>query len=130
MPGYPGYYIEFSTNKTTTKLISTATFDLYNPGKSPLSGCSPRVELENNKSYNYQINFEPTVYKIAKGHTLKLVLFTFDPALMGKVAEYGKESEYPYTDRECLATVKKWSTTEPYNYTIDTSYQAKLNLPH
>ena len=130
MPGYPGYYLEFSTNKTTTKLISAATFDLYNPGKAPLSGCAAREELENNKSYNYQVNFEPTIYTVAKGHTLKLVLFTFDPGLMGKCGEFGKESEYAYTDLECLATVKKWSTTEPYSYTIDTSYQAKLNLPH
>lgn len=128
--GYSGYYLEFKTNKTKAKVIATSTFDLYNPGVASLSGSLPRVELESNVSYNYKVTFEPTVYTVAKGHNLKLILFTFDPGMLAKDGDFGKVSEYPYNGTENMATPQKWSTTEPYSYTIDMSDGATLYLPN
>ncbi len=129
MPGVPGTYLEFAPSKTKTKVISTCTFDLYNPGDAPLSGALPRTELEENVSYRYQVNFEPTIYEVAKGHRLKLVLMTFDPGAMAKAGEYGRQADYPYADKEDMSPFMKWSTTEPYSYSIDMTDGATLNLP-
>ena len=128
--GYNGYYLEFAPNKTKVKIISTATFDLYNPGEAPFGGSLSRTELEANKSYTYHVNFEPTYYTVAKNHHLKLVFFTFDPGMLAKGGEYGKVSEYPYTDIENMSPVQKWSTAEPYSYSFAINDECRLELPY
>ena len=128
--GYSGYYLEFTKSKTKVKLISTATFDLYNPGEAPFGGSLPRTDLQANQSYTYHVSFEPTYYTIAKNHHLRLVFFTFDPGMLAKGGEYGKVSEYPYTDIENMSPVQKWSTTEPYSYSFAINDECRLELPY
>ena len=124
--GIDGYILDAQTSTTRVKCVTYGCWDLYNPGEFASSGCNPRVELQSDQSYHYVVNFQPTIYKVAKGHQLKLVLFTFDPGSLSKQDEYGKEANYYFKDN--LAAYKKWATTEPYSYTIDTSKTAKLVL--
>ena len=124
--GVDGRFIEGSPNATKVKCVTYGTWDLYNPGINGTCGSLPRVELESDQSYHYVINFQPTIYTVAKGHKLKLMLYTFDSGSLSKQEEYGKPSEYFFEDY--LAAYKKWSTTEPYSYTVDITQPAKLIL--
>ena len=123
-----GTYVYNLSSKVKGKVITSATFDLYNPGISPHVGSAPRVELENDKTYHYQVRFEPTIYHLLKGHNLKLALFTFDPGTMGKLGEFGEAKDYKYKTLETLAPLKAWATTNPYSYTIDMTNKPVLNL--
>lgn len=123
-----GTYLYNAPTNAKVKAITSATFDLYNPGTSPHSGSAPRVELEADKTYHYKVRFEPTVYNLLKGHNLKLALYTFDPGTMGKLGEFGDAKAYQYKTIESLATVKAWATTNPYSYTIDMTNKPVLNL--
>ena len=124
--GIDGYILQSTTNSTKVKSITYSSWDLYNPGEFASSGCNPRVELVAGESYHYVVNFQPTIYTVAKGHRLKLILHTFDPGSLTKQDENGKESNYYFKDT--LAAYQKWATTESYSYTIDTAKDAKLIL--
>lgn len=124
--GVDGYLLDFKTGSTKAKCITYSNWDLYNPGAFAASGSNSRVELVANQSYNYVVNFQPTIYHLSKGHKLKLILYTFDPGSLTKQDENGKEADYYFKDT--LAAYQKWATTEPYSYTIDTSKTAKLIL--
>ena len=127
--GQMGTYTENGITKAKTKAISTATFDLYNPGVAPEIGSGPRVELESDKTYHYKVNFLPTIYTAQKGHTLTLALYTFDPAGLVKEGYNGDTKEYPFKTREYMLKPMAWSSTDPYSYTIDLTEKPVLHIP-
>ena len=75
-----GNVLEFVQSKVKNKCISFGWTDLCNPGLGYDSSeyCSS-TELEAGKYYDYTLYMLPSVYTIAKGHSLKLVLMTWDP---------------------------------------------------
>lgn len=76
----PSNIFEFVKSPTPGKCISFGWTDLYNPECGPDSSEYTVVDsLEVGKYYDYTFYMLPTVYTVEKGHTLKLVLTTWDP---------------------------------------------------
>ena len=65
---------------TYAKAITYGWTDLCNPDLGPDGkDYTVSVDLERDKYYNYNFFMMPTVYTVAPGHVLKLVLTTWDP---------------------------------------------------
>ena len=128
--GTMGTYTENGINRAKFKAISTSSFDLYNPGTAPEKGSGPRVELESDETYHYNVHFSPTIYTAQKGHYLTLALYTFDPAGLVKEGYTGETKDYPFKTREFMLKPMAWSTTDPYSYTIDLTDKPVLHIPH
>ncbi|MCR5078302.1 MAG: prolyl oligopeptidase family serine peptidase [Bacilli bacterium] len=130
-PGEEGTYRYCVQERTNAKMISCATFDLYNPGTRNFGEQLARTELEEDKSYEYQVYFDPTAYTLEKGHTLKCVLFTFDPGLVSKWGYFADSEDEEYDgETDVMFTPATWTTTESYGYTLDMSNAPILSLPY
>lgn len=71
---------ELKMSKVTDKVIARGWMDLLNPDADDLPKNSKKAEkkLKKNDVFNYSIHLTPNLYKVKKGHTLKLVVFGFD----------------------------------------------------
>ncbi|WP_408071819.1 CocE/NonD family hydrolase [Butyrivibrio sp. JL13D10] len=71
---------ELKKTPTNAKCVAYGWTDLANPGCGPngyeYTGC---MDIEANKFYDYTFYMTPTVYTVEEGHTLKLLLMTWDP---------------------------------------------------
>ncbi|MCR4562139.1 MAG: prolyl oligopeptidase family serine peptidase [Bacilli bacterium] len=129
--GKQGYYRCLLQEETKAKMITYTTFDLYNPGAHAYGEQLPRTELEADKTYEYQAYFEPTTYTLEKGHTLKCILFTFDPGLTTKQGWLADEEDEEYNPAgDVFFTPDSWTTTDYYGYTLDMSVAPTLSLPN
>ena len=71
---------EFVMSNTKAKVISYGRLDIANPGGGYYGkDYEEDSVIEKNKLYDYTFFMQPTVYTVEKGHTLKLVLTTYDP---------------------------------------------------
>ena len=72
--------LEYVQDSTDAKIISFGYTDLNNPGHGDeISEYTEVQELEAGKYYDYTFYMLPTVYTVAPGHTLQLILTTWDP---------------------------------------------------
>ena len=123
-----GTFYQATTEKTNTKVISYATWDLHHPGRQELLQVAPHRALSANHPYEYHLDMTPNIYTIKKGHTLKLVLFTFDPGGLSKRGYFYKELEDYLDEGEYLASYSAWSGDDPYSYCLDETFTPKLTL--
>ena len=71
---------DFVQSKTYAKALTFGWTDLCNPGCGPSSAEYTLSEnLEASVYYDYTFYLQPVVYTLAPGHTLKLILTTWDP---------------------------------------------------
>ena len=71
---------EYVQDSGTVKTVSYAWTDLTNPGCGPDSSeYAETVRLEAGEFYDYTFYMLPTVYTVAPGHHLTLILTTWDP---------------------------------------------------
>ena len=69
--------LEYVQDSTAAKIISFGYTDLNNPGHGDeISEYTEIQELEAGKYYDYTFYMLPTVYTVAPGHTLQLILTT------------------------------------------------------
>ena len=72
--------VEYVKDSVPGKAISYGYTDLTNPGLGDdISEYTETVRLEAGKEYDYTIYMLPTVYTVEPGHTLMLILTTWDP---------------------------------------------------
>ena len=72
--------LEYVQDSTAAKIISFGYTDLNNPGHGDeISEYTEIQELEAGKYYDYTFYMLPTVYTVAPGHTLQLILTIWDP---------------------------------------------------
>ena len=72
--------LEYVQDSTSAKIISFGYTDLNNPGHGDeISEYTEIQDLEAGKYYDYTFYMLPTVYTVAPGHTLQLILTTWDP---------------------------------------------------
>ncbi|MCR5138295.1 MAG: hypothetical protein K6C12_14605 [Oscillospiraceae bacterium] len=80
--GYRGSneILEYVQDSADAKIISFGYTDLNNPGHGDeISEYTEVQDLEAGKYYDYTFYMLPTVYTVAPGHTLHLILTTWDP---------------------------------------------------
>ncbi len=71
---------EYVKSMTDGKIFAYGWTDLHNPGKGWNSYEYTRDEpLEKGRFYDYTLYLSPTVYTVAEGHRLKLILMAQDP---------------------------------------------------
>lgn len=76
----PASIKEYVKSNTKAKIFSMGWMDLANPEGGPDGkDYTESINLQKNKKYDYTFYMLPTVYTVEKGHTLKLVLTTWDP---------------------------------------------------
>jgi len=130
-PGREGVYYEYIPEETNVKMITSTSFDLCNPGTRSFGEHLPKTKLKSNESYEYQVYFEPATYTLKKGHTLKCVLFTFNPGLVSRYGLFKEADEDEYTgEGDVILKPKEWTTTESYGYTVDMNKAPILSLPY
>ncbi|MER2150667.1 MAG: CocE/NonD family hydrolase [Candidatus Limivicinus sp.] len=72
--------LEYVQDSMSAKIISFGYTDLNNPGHGDeISEYTEIQDLEAGKYYDYTFYMLPTVYTVAPGHTLELILTTWDP---------------------------------------------------
>ena len=70
-----------NTTDVSYKIIARGWMDLANPNAGYDSASAARtdkVELGSDKSYDYSLYLQPNVYEVAEGHTLALVIYTYE----------------------------------------------------
>ncbi|WP_026529138.1 CocE/NonD family hydrolase [Butyrivibrio sp. VCD2006] len=102
----PALLKDYVQSSTHAKCFSFGWTDLTNPGcGSDQSEYTKTEKLESGKYYDYTFYMLPTVYTVAKGHQLKLILTTWDPyrvilddtwGLDASLLEEQKEHTYSY----------------------------------
>ena len=71
---------EFVPSLTDVKIFAYGWTDLHNPGSGyDSSEYTEDAELDAGRFYDYTIYLSQTAYKVAEGHTLKLLLLAEDP---------------------------------------------------
>ena len=71
---------EFVQSSTSAKAVTYGWTDLCNPGLGPVSSeYTVSTNLDASTYYDYTFYMMPTVYTLAPGHTLLLVLTAWDP---------------------------------------------------
>ncbi len=110
--------LEHVQNTTTAKCFSFGWTDLRNPGLGEKSSeYANHTKLEKNKYYDYTFYMLPTVYTVAPGHHIKLVLTTWDPYRT-------------FLDETFNMNINQRNDLDDYDYsfTIDQS-SIQINLP-
>ncbi|WP_081679531.1 CocE/NonD family hydrolase [Butyrivibrio sp. XPD2002] len=92
----PIVIVEPEQTPTTAKCISHGWTDLANPGRGPKSSeYAESEDLQTGKYYDYTFYMIPTVYTVEKGHSLKLLLMTWDPYIVFLDENFFYEEEIP-----------------------------------
>ncbi|MCD8116396.1 MAG: hypothetical protein LUE21_04655 [Oscillospiraceae bacterium] len=77
--------VELAATEVSYKIIARGWMDLCNPGSGYASSdVAEKVSLVEGEYYDYTIYLQPNLYEVEAGHTLALVIYTWEP---GK-AEY------------------------------------------
>ena len=74
--------VEYAQTDVTYKVIARGWMDLYNPDAgydSSTADRSKRVDLVPGQFYDYTLYLQPNLYTIEEGHSLALVIYTFEP---------------------------------------------------
>ena len=97
--------MDFEQTMVTAKAFSYGWTDLANPGSQEDSSTyTESVDLEAGKEYDYTFYMMPTVYTLAEGHRLKLVIYTWDPntnAFLDESAGTNDEKAVEYYNYDC-----------------------------
>ena len=94
--GY-GDILSFEKSETKAKIISYGWLDLANPGGSAdLADYEENQNVSAGETYDYTFYMVPTVYTLEEGHTLRLVLMTYDPSALSLVDD-DEYVDYGYT---------------------------------
>lgn len=71
--------VEYYESEYGYQLITSGTVDINNPSSDYRSSTAVFETVEQNKYYTYNVYLNPTTYTIAEGHSLAVVVYTFDP---------------------------------------------------
>jgi len=116
---------EFKGADVNFKAIARGWIDLYNPTAGYDSyTAADRTELEAGEFYNYKIYLQPNVYTVEEGHTLALVIYTYESGM----ARYTENYDITIDSTGTYATIPVgysnkanpdglYLTTEAYNVT-------------
>lgn len=80
----PYTVVKLRGQSTTSKVIAEGWIDLANPSAGFASSTAVKETIRKGQQYAYTVYLQPTVYKVAPGHTLKLQV----TASNGKVNSY------------------------------------------
>jgi len=71
---------EFAPQDVTYKIIARGWMDMYNPDAGFDSAtATARTELKAGEFYDYTLYLQPNLYTVEEGHTLALVIYTYEP---------------------------------------------------
>ena len=81
--------IEFAQQDVNYKIIARGWMDMYNPDAGFDSATAKtRTELEAEKFYDYTLYLQPNLYTVKEGHTLALVIYTYEPGRANYAENY------------------------------------------
>ena len=118
-PGETSDIVEYVKDSVRGKAISYGYTDLTNPGLGDdIREYTETVRLEAGKYYDYTIYMLPTVYTVEPGHTLWLILTTWDPY------QVFLDESFDSLDTEKEAELLDYD----YEYTID-NHAIRVMMP-
>ena len=82
--------VELTQEEVPYKVIANGWLDMCNPKAgydSVSASADQKIQVENGKFYDYVMYLQPTLYTVQEGHTLALVIFTYDPSQISISAE-------------------------------------------
>ena len=111
--------VEYVKDSVPGKAISYGYTDLTNPGLGDdISEYTETIRLEAGKEYDYTLYMLPTVYTVEPGHSLMLILTTWDP--YRAFLDESFDNLDPEKDAELL--------NYDYEYTID-NHAIRVMMP-
>ena len=76
------------TTEVSYKVVTRGWMDLANPGAGWDSNTANERVTLGTDAYDYTIYLQPTVYKVEEGHTLALVLYTYEQGMARYAQDY------------------------------------------
>ena len=115
---------QHKTTEVSYKIVTRGWMDLCNPDAGWESNTASKKVTLGEEAYDYTIYLQPTVYEVEEGHTLALVLYTYEPGMANYSQNYcitidnaSVEADIP-VDGDGSSTVSKKSTKK-YSVSID-----------
>ncbi len=82
-------YAELQSSEVPYKVIARGWMDLCNPGAGyDSASAATKVALKVGENHDYTIYLQPNLYTVKKGHTLALVIFTYEQGMARYTQNY------------------------------------------
>ena len=82
---------KLNTSDVSYKVITRGWMDLANPGAgfdSATAARTNKIDLGDDTAHSYTIYLQPTVYEVEAGHTLALVIYSYEPGMANYKENY------------------------------------------
>ncbi len=127
--------MDLKIHKTTEvdyNIITRGWMDLANPDAGWDSSSVSTKKTLGTEEYDYTIYLQPTVYEVAEGHTLALVLYTYEPGMASYDQNYcitinnaSVEADIPVDGKVTSSSKKK---TKKYDVIIKDTENGKVEV--